>query len=77
MQNSPTASVHSGANSMSQKLYNWSTLNHKVFKRLGFVIARDECKYVCAGEQGAIERVLKLVKVPLISFCSANGAEVQ
>ena len=50
---------------MRQKMYNWSTLNQKVFKRLGFVIARGECELVCGGEQGAIERVLKLVKVIL------------
>ena len=33
---------YSAANSLQQKLYNWSALNGKVFKRLGFQLARDE-----------------------------------
>ena len=35
--------VRSAANSLAQKLYNWSTLNNRVFKRLGFVVANSEC----------------------------------
>ena len=34
----------SAANGMAQKLYNWSTLNTRVFKRLGFVVAQHECE---------------------------------
>ncbi|KAK9786385.1 hypothetical protein WJX73_004933 [Symbiochloris irregularis] len=56
---------YSGAHSLDAKLYNWKTLNHKVFKRLGFVVARGECEAVCTGEPGAVERVLKLIKVKL------------
>ena len=36
----------SAANGMAQKLYNWSTLNTRVFKRLGFVVAQHECEVI-------------------------------
>ncbi len=36
----------SAANGMAQKLYNWSTLNMRVFKRLGFVVAQHECEVI-------------------------------
>ncbi len=52
----------SGAHGLAQKLYNWSTLNTRVFRRLGFVVARAECEAVALCEPGALERVLKLVR---------------
>ena len=33
----------SAASGLVQKLYNWSTLNNRVFKRLGFVVGNSEC----------------------------------
>jgi hypothetical protein len=53
---------YSGAHGLAQKLYNWNTLNQKVFKRLQFAVLKEDCEHVCAAEPGAIERVLKLVK---------------
>jgi hypothetical protein len=46
--------VCSAANGLAQKLYNWSTLNTRVFKRLGFVIAQRECEVQLSSpaEQG-------------------------
>lgn len=35
--------VYSAASGLAQKLYNWSTLNNRVFKRLGFVVGNSEC----------------------------------
>lgn len=54
---------YSGANGFTQKTYNWNTLNQKVFKKLGFIIAKSEIEAVCNCEMGAVERVLKLVRV--------------
>ena len=33
---------YSGANSLQQKLYNWNTLNTKVFRKLGFSLPKAE-----------------------------------
>lgn len=44
-----TIKVRSAANSLAQKLYNWSTLNNRVFKRLGFVVANSECALQAAA----------------------------
>jgi hypothetical protein len=33
---------YSAANSLQQKLYNWSTLNTKLFRKLGFQLPREE-----------------------------------
>lgn len=33
---------YSAAHSVKQKLYNWSTLNHKVFKKLGFQLSKND-----------------------------------
>lgn len=38
----PPSPSCSAANSLQQKLYNWSTLNSKLFKRLGFQLTREE-----------------------------------
>ena len=53
----------SSANAALRKLYNWSCLNKKVFKRLGFVLTKAECEAVCTCQPGAVERVLKLLQV--------------
>lgn len=58
----------SGAHGLAQKMYNWCTLNQKVFKRLGFVVAKSECQACASCQPGAIERVLKLVRLRLSRF---------
>lgn len=52
---------YSPASGLAQKLYNWSTLNTKVFRKLGFIVRHQECEAVASCEPGAIERVLKLL----------------
>lgn len=61
---------YSSANSSTQKMYNWNTLNQKVFKKLGFIVTKQEIESVCNCEMGAIERVLKLVKVKIEAYNS-------
>ena len=59
---------YSSANGAQQKMYNWNTLNQKVFKRLGFTVSRQDCDAVVNCVAGSIERVLKLVKVKISKF---------
>mmetsp|Transcript_34090 Transcript_34090/g.75593 ORF Transcript_34090/g.75593 Transcript_34090/m.75593 type:complete len:242 (-) Transcript_34090:560-1285(-) len=59
---------YSSANGFQQKMYNWNTLNQKVLKRLGFVIAKSDCEAIANCQAGAIERVLKLVKTKLVAL---------
>ena len=44
---------YSGAHGTQQKLYNWVTLNNKVLKRLGFVVASPDCERIANAEPGA------------------------
>lgn len=49
-------------------MYNWTTLNQRVFKKLDFVLVKSECEAVVNCDPGAVERVLKLVKVKLEKY---------
>ncbi|BDA49540.1 Sperm flagellar protein 1 [Coccomyxa sp. Obi] len=64
---------YSGAHGLAQKMYNWCTLNQKVFKRLGFVVAKSECQACASCQPGAIERVLKLIRLRLSRFAEGPG----
>jgi hypothetical protein len=44
------------------KTYNWNTLNQKVFKKLGFQVAKKDINSIVEAAPEAIERVLKLLK---------------
>ena len=43
----------SSAHGRAQKMYNWTTLNQKVFKRLGFAVSKLDCERVINAEPGA------------------------
>ncbi len=49
---------YSGANSVRQKMYNWATLNQKVFRRLGFPLEKGEIEAAVNCKPGAIELLL-------------------
>jgi hypothetical protein len=49
---------YSGANSVRQKMYNWATLNQKVFRRLGFLVDKPEIDAVVGCKPGAVELLL-------------------
>lgn len=53
---------YSPANSNTQKMYNWKTLNMKVLKRIGVQIHQDDMEEVVKMTPGAIERVLVVVQ---------------
>ncbi len=48
----------SQANSLSQKMYNWETLNKKVFKRLGFQMNKSDISDIVNCKSQAVERLL-------------------
>jgi len=53
---------YSAANSHTQKMYNWNTLNQKVLKRLGYQIHAQDLEDVTKAAPGAIERLLKVLQ---------------
>ena len=55
----------SGAHGLTQKLYNWDTLNQKVFRKMGFLISKAEIEATANCEAGAVERILKLLRMKL------------
>lgn len=49
---------YAAANGVSQKMYNWNTLNKKVFGPLSYQMSSADIEAVVLGKSGAIERVL-------------------
>ena len=53
---------YSQAHSVSQKTYNWNTLNVKVLKKLGLNLSKKEIENVVNMEPDSIEKVLLAAK---------------
>merc|ERR1712159_52832 len=50
---------YSASNSYAQKMYNWNTLNEKVFrKKIGFELSKSEIEGIVCCKRWAIENVL-------------------
>lgn len=49
---------YSQANSVRQKLYNWNTLNTKVFKKIGWQLSQKDVNDVVKCVPGTVEKVL-------------------
>ncbi len=64
---------YSSANAMTQKVYNWQTLNTRALKKLGFQIPRDDFMDVANCRAGAVERVLKMCKFKMAEFQQKHG----
>eukprot|EP01116_Phalansterium_solitarium_P003964 TRINITY_DN14818_c0_g1_i1.p1 TRINITY_DN14818_c0_g1~~TRINITY_DN14818_c0_g1_i1.p1 ORF type:complete len:221 (-),score=24.92 TRINITY_DN14818_c0_g1_i1:493-1155(-) len=52
---------YSAANSPPKKIYNWSTLNEKVFKKLGLSLSKEDIEAIANGVPGKVEQALFLV----------------
>jgi len=52
---------YSAAHSVSQKTYNWNTLNQKVFKKLGFTLTKKDIDDSVNCVPDTIERILKVL----------------
>ena len=66
---------YSSANSLSQKAYNWKTINSKVLRRLGFSLAQDDIDKLINCTPGAVEALLKMTKKKLADFCATAPRE--
>ncbi|KAF4753486.1 sperm flagellar 1, partial [Perkinsus olseni] len=64
---------YSQANALTQKLYNWNTLNQKVFRRMGFLLHTDDVEDCARASPGSIERVLALIRPRLVEASSDKG----
>ena len=56
---------YSAANSVTQKEYNWTTLNDKVFRRFGFHLTSDDIEQIVRARPGVIERTLLNMRTKL------------
>lgn len=57
---------YSSTSSTNQKLYNWNTLNQKVFKKLGFQITKKDIDSVISFQPMAVENVLIILHAKVI-----------
>jgi len=56
------------ANSYTQKMYNWNTLNLKLFKRLSFQLQKEELDALCTCQPQAVERTLKKLQMHMARY---------
>jgi hypothetical protein len=59
---------YSAAHSVSQKTYNWNTLNHKLFKKIGFTLVKKDVDDVVNCVPETIERILKVLQINIASY---------
>lgn len=64
---------YSAANSVTQKEYNWQTLNDKVFRRFGFNLTADDIEQIVRARPGVIERTLLNMRTKLESAKARKG----
>ncbi len=64
---------YSAANSVRQKLYNWNTLNGKVFKKIGYQISQKDINNIVKCVPGVIEQCLFDTKRKLDSVRASGG----
>jgi len=63
---------YSAAHSMQQKLYNWNTLNQRVFRRMGFLLSKSDIEKVTSCVPEAIERALRVVQLKLSEYSAEH-----
>ena len=63
------------ANSYAQKMYNWQTLNARVFKKIGWQLRQEELDAICSCQMQAVERMLKQLQVRLSKYGSRSKEE--
>ena len=56
----------------TKKTYNWTTLNQKVFKKMGLQISKEDITAIVMAEPEAIEWVLKVIKDRLVEIKSGS-----
>lgn len=56
-------------------MYNWNTLNAKVFHKLGFAVPKSLCEAAARAQPMAIEKVLKLLRFRFAELMEHDHAE--
>ena len=59
---------YSAAHSVSQKTYNWNTLNQKLFKKLGFTLSKRDMEDAVNCVPDTIERILRVLQLTIASY---------
>lgn len=63
---------YSAAHSMQQKLYNWNTLNQKVFRKMGFLLSKGDIERITSCVPEAVERALRVVQQKLSEYSAGH-----
>lgn len=63
---------YSAANRVSQRSYNWNTLNTKALKKLGYQIHPQDIEDIVSCTPGSIERVLRTLQEKIV-LAQRNG----
>lgn len=63
------------ANSQNQKLVNWSTLNRKVFAKIGYTVPESVIKQVVTSKPGLIEIVLHNLRLKIDRYIARKKAQ--
>jgi len=63
------------ANSYAQKIYNWNTLNSKVFKKMGFHVQKDELESLVNCKPQAVERMLQKLQQQMARYGARKAEE--
>ena len=56
-------------------MYNWTTLNTRVFKKLGFTLSKEDMEGAVYARTGEIEPILKLLRSKLALYQAKHGHE--
>jgi predicted house-cleaning noncanonical NTP pyrophosphatase (MazG superfamily) len=59
---------YSAAHSVSQKTYNWNTLNQKLFKKLGFTLTKKDMEDAVNCVPDTIERILRVLQLNIANY---------
>ena len=62
---------------MSQKTYNWNTLNVKVLKKLGLNLSKKEIENCVSMEPDSIEKILLALKYHIESYMANRRSQRQ
>lgn len=68
---------YSAAHSVSQKTYNWNTLNQKLFKKIGFTLVKKDIDDVVNCVPDTIERILHVLQAHIGSYQQRKQAKMQ
>ncbi|KAJ3013903.1 UNVERIFIED_CONTAM: Sperm flagellar protein 1 [Siphonaria sp. JEL0065] len=64
--------MYSPANAVSQKMYNWNTLNQKVFRKLGYLAQPELISCIVANKPGYVEYLLFELRHKIDAYLSGR-----